>query len=360
MSGFRSTSSSFSTPTDTPRDTPSGSPLATPFDTPLATPHDSPVHGPTSTRPLPTADDIKMILSDVDGTLFTDKHELHPRTKNAIRYIRETRPDLPIIPVTGKQRVSCAGLFKDLDIECFPAGCLHGAIIYDNKGHVERQHSLDPAFVLGVTDLMKRHNKTTMLYVADWVAMASLEAGGKTDWEAVSRGFDPCVKDARQTDFLQKVSDGSEKIGKIFLPMDEELVPEYLDLLRAEFPNTPFKTTRALPYIIEIVAEHVDKSVALDYFCEKYRIKPENVITFGDGENDCGMFRAAGYSVSMANAMPLPKATAKYATGSNNEGGVGMFLDRVFRPSHPDAALPVENLKSLDAIPHPEGVEIVV
>jgi hypothetical protein len=40
--------------------------------------------------------------------LFTDDHELHPTTLNAIRYIRETRPDLPIIPVTGKQRVSCA------------------------------------------------------------------------------------------------------------------------------------------------------------------------------------------------------------------------------------------------------------
>lgn len=44
----------------------------------------------------------------VDGTLFTDDHELHPTTLNAIRHIRETRPDLPIIPVTGKQRVSCA------------------------------------------------------------------------------------------------------------------------------------------------------------------------------------------------------------------------------------------------------------
>lgn len=43
----------------------------------------------------------------VDGTLFTDKHELHPRTRDAIRYIRKTRPELPIIPVTGKQRVSC-------------------------------------------------------------------------------------------------------------------------------------------------------------------------------------------------------------------------------------------------------------
>ena len=150
----------------------------------------------------------------------------------------------------------CLGrsLISDLDISCFPAGCLHGAIIYDKDGNIEKHSPLDPTFVLGVTELMKSHNKTTMLYVADWVAMASLEQGGKTDWEAVSRGFDPCVEDARGTDFLEKVTKGEEKIGKIFLPMDEEEVPKFLDLLRSTFPTTPFKTTRALPYIIEIGA----------------------------------------------------------------------------------------------------------
>lgn len=62
--------------------------------------------------------------------------------------------------------------------------------------------------------------------------------------------------------------------------MDEEVVPEFLELLRSTFPDTPFKTTRALPYIIEIVAETVDKSQALAYFCNKFNIKPENVMTF--------------------------------------------------------------------------------
>jgi hypothetical protein len=116
--------------------------------------------------------------------------------------------------------------------------------------------------------------------------------------------------------------------------MDEELVPEFLDLLHATFPTTPFKTTRALPYIIEIVAEGVDKSVALSYFCGKFGVKAENVMTFvsrrrrlltplrgaadegcreqGDGENDVGMLTAAGFGVSMGNAMDAPRIAAEY------------------------------------------------
>lgn len=64
---------------------------------------------------------------------------------------------------------------------------------------------------------MKEHNKTTMLYVADWVAMASLEMDSKsgTDWEAVSRGFDPTITDQRETNFLDLVMSGQEQIGKV-------------------------------------------------------------------------------------------------------------------------------------------------
>ena len=89
------------------------------------------------------------------------------------------------------------------------------------------------------------------------------------------------------------------------------LNPDFLLLLRAEFPNTPFKTTRALPYIIEIVAEEVDKSAALAFFCDKYNVKPENVMTFGDGENDVGMLTASGFGVSMGNAMDAPRLAAE-------------------------------------------------
>lgn len=56
-----------------------------------------------------------------------------------------------------------------------------------------------------------------MLYVADWVAMASLEMDSKsgTDWEAVSRGFDPTITDQRETNFLDLVMSGEEQIGKV-------------------------------------------------------------------------------------------------------------------------------------------------
>ena len=70
------------------------------------------------------------------------------------------------------------------------------------------------------------------------------------------------------------------------------------------------------------------------------------------------MLSQSGFGVSMGNAMDAPRLAAPYSTGTNDEGGVGQFLDRVFRPSRPDAALPVEHLKTLDFIP--ERLEALV
>lgn len=45
-------------------------------------------------------------------------------------------------------------------------------------------------------------------------------------------------------------------------------------------------------------------------------------------------FRASGMSVSMGNAMPVPTGASDYQTLTNNEGGVGVFLDAIFRPEY--------------------------
>ena len=63
---------------NTPTVSPLFSPMGTPSDSPLATPFDSPAMK-AAEPPLPKAEDVHLILSDVDGTLFTDDHEIHPR-----------------------------------------------------------------------------------------------------------------------------------------------------------------------------------------------------------------------------------------------------------------------------------------
>lgn len=75
----KSASSSFSHGNATPYDSPNMSPLATPFDSPITTPSDSPVQSATDLKSLPRAEDIHLILSDCDGTILMDNHDIHSR-----------------------------------------------------------------------------------------------------------------------------------------------------------------------------------------------------------------------------------------------------------------------------------------
>jgi hydroxymethylpyrimidine pyrophosphatase-like HAD family hydrolase len=89
----------------------------------------------------------------------------------------------------------------------------------------------------------------------------------------------------------------------------------------------------------EAICPSVHKGEALRQICESLgTVTPEQGLAFGDGENDIDMFRTAGYSVAMGNAMPAAVAAAKYTTTRNDEGGVGNFLEKVWNvprdPTH--------------------------
>lgn len=99
--------------------------------------------------------------------------------------------------------------------------------------------------------------------------------------------------------------------------------------LRTTYPQLGL--TRAIPFILELHDPDTNKGTALNFICKELNISPKNCLVFGDGENDISMFNVAGYSVAMGNGMEKAKEAATYMTVTNDEGGVGVFLDRVFR-----------------------------
>jgi hydroxymethylpyrimidine pyrophosphatase-like HAD family hydrolase len=108
-------------------------------------------------------------------------------------------------------------------------------------------------------------------------------------------------------------------------------------MLGAWDPPDAFSVTQAISFCVELIPLGQNKGTAVSALLEYLnalpgaeRIGPENVIVFGDGENDIPMFKAAGMSVAMGNAMPEAKAVARWQTSTNDKGGVGEFLERVF------------------------------
>ena len=54
----------------------------------------------------------------------------------------------------------------------------------------------------------------------------------------------------------------------------------------------------------------------------------DELLVFGDEENDIGMLKAAGVGVAMANGCDAARSAADFVTHGNDENGIGAFIDR--------------------------------
>ena len=57
-------------------------------------------------------------------------------------------------------------------------------------------------------------------------------------------------------------------------------------------------------------------------------IPREEIMAFGDGNNDLKMLKEVGTGVAMENAIPSVKEAADYVTLSNDEEGVAKFIEK--------------------------------
>lgn len=81
--------------------------------------------------------------------------------------------------------------------------------------------------------------------------------------------------------------------------------------------------------IVTMTARAANKGEALVASCRHLGIRTEEVVAFGDSENDIEMFRVAGASVAMGQADDAVKSAATLVTGAHTEHGVATVIDRL-------------------------------
>lgn len=117
--------------------------------------------------------------------------------------------------MTGKQRVSCEYVARVCGLEDMPSGCCHGSIIYTPEGKIESQTGIGPEVVCAVTDFLKGINKSVFIYEHDSVNCVYLEDHPSLDFYAITRGYDPSIRDMRGTNYMDRVRSGEVVVTKM-------------------------------------------------------------------------------------------------------------------------------------------------
>jgi hypothetical protein len=107
--------------------------------------------------------------------------------------------------------------------------------------------------------------------------------------------------------------------------------PEYLQAHYEEMYE-PFKDRVngmfTSPFYFEFTAKEIDKAKALDTVLRPMGYVPEELMAFGDGQNDKSMLQYAGVGVAMGNAVQELKDAADEITVTCDEDGIAATLEK--------------------------------
>ncbi|ORY83691.1 HAD-like domain-containing protein [Protomyces lactucae-debilis] len=279
---------------------------------------------------LPAEADVHMIISDVDGTLLDSDHRLHPRTFHALQWLRKNRPSLPIVIATGKQRTSVIEIREPLNLDVFRASHLNGCVVYNPGGVVASEVGLDKDTLIQLYRQFSAAGISTFFY--DREKVYEVQGTDGPIWGDKLRGYGESVVSVDES-FVQQIQDGSVTIIKAAIC--QKAGPELEQSrgwLTQQYAHNAFTMVQALPFCIELIPTTGSKGIALAKILDLHepKIQAKNVLSFGDGQNDVSMFEIAGYAVAMANAMPAAVEASTHRTLSNDEGGVGVFLEQLY------------------------------
>jgi Cof subfamily protein (haloacid dehalogenase superfamily) len=261
---------------------------------------------------------IKLIATDIDGTLLNSQHELTERTEKALKAAIEQ--GVQVVLATGKSRISGLDTIQRLNLDT-PGIYLQGLAIYNPDGTIRWQQILDPKVALTAINCGEDRGFTMVAYSGTRVM---------------------CRTRNRDTDELIKYHEGEpEAVGPLqnildAVPVNKVLAiklaqPRAVTALRWQLGTQVHgsaKLVQALDDMLEIVPPGTSKGAALKMLLKDLDISAENVLALGDAENDIEMVQLAGIGVAVGNANEKLKAVANHVVASNDEDGVAEAIER--------------------------------
>jgi Cof subfamily protein (haloacid dehalogenase superfamily) len=246
---------------------------------------------------------IKLIVTDLDGTLLRSDKTISDYTRDVFKRCREN--GIKIAFASARSTSSIEVYSEIVPIDGFCAS--NGANNYADDELLVR-YTFDKATQLAFTAELKALPSLYMLSAKDSEYRYSLD--NYKDGVIIYDFPTDCDKDFITLQFRCKDLDAA------------------IAILR-KYDNIRYYTTTGED-LVDIIPLEATKRNAIVTLCEHWGIAPSEIAVFGDDFNDIDMLTLPGVTaVAMSNAIPEVKAVADYVCGSNDEDGVAKWVEGI-------------------------------
>ncbi|WP_375429085.1 Cof-type HAD-IIB family hydrolase [uncultured Sphingomonas sp.] len=263
------------------------------------------------------ASDIRLVVSDVDGTLVDHDKVLRPATIDAVARVRAAGVGFTVISARPPSGVLPIAKALGLDD---PIGAFNGGAVFRRDGVVMEEHPVPGDVASGMLALARGSGANVWVF-ADGRWHADTLDNPHVPRERISADQEPAIVG----DFAPLAA----RAGKItFVSDDPPVLARLLEEGRARFGG---RATIALSqtYYLDVTALEANKGNGVEALARAAGVDLAAVMVIGDMPNDLPMLERAGLPVAMGQAPDEVRAAADWITASNDEDGVARALDRL-------------------------------
>lgn len=260
----------------------------------------------------------KLIFSDVDNTLVLSKRGFTNEMVEAFKVCQDN--EIEFVMCSGRPTSNLiieAKELKELGVNLNYVAGFNASELYDlNKKCNIYQYGLNKEEVEIIANTITKLGYDYLFYDNTTIITNDI----KNEWVQHEYSITKLEKLVQITEFMD-----TTKVLGICNPGEGEVAVEKL---RAELDFCTI--TLSTDFFIEITRKGVDKGFGLLKTAELFEIDINDVVCFGDGGNDLGMFKTDAYAIAVDNAVAEVKAHANLIIDSAANDGVAKFIKENF------------------------------
>jgi hypothetical protein len=260
---------------------------------------------------------IRLVLSDVDGTLVTGEKALTARAVAAVQRLHDA--GIAFAVTSGRPPRGMSMLIDPLNLRTPIAGFNGGTFARPDLSVIEA-HAVPADVAADTLAILARYKLDAWLYTPGQWLVRDLN-GAHVAREEWTVKFPP-----------QQVSDFTDAhlrnvVKLVGVSDDFDAVAAAEQTAQRELSGRA-SATRSQPYYLDVTNPAANKGGVADRLAAMLDIEESQIVTIGDGPNDILMFKRSGLSIAMGNAADNVKQNATYVTASNEDDGFAAAIDR--------------------------------
>ena len=269
--------------------------------------------------------EIRLIASDVDGTILPRGGQISDRTRAAVHAAMAR--GIPFVIASGRWYIAAMDIAEALRLTEGWMIVANGGAVVDMDGTPLKEWTLTRRDAEKIYGVLSRYDVMATAFVRNAVYRVNTRALGRPLNRVAGDYFGGRyhLESDNRSAFEEKGLAAPYKM-EAYAGLGNL---EALEEVRAELSAMGYSLSSAYADNLEIMPSGCGKGTALRWLAGHLGVETADCMAFGDNTNDLSMLSAVGWPVAVGNAVETLKAAARIVAPSDVDDGVAQIIERV-------------------------------